>query len=391
MPIPAISPATNDADGSQPGLPASAQSLIEELEAATHEVSEQRRIQMLRRITDLFVGNASALGPAQADLFGDVLGHLIERVETEVLAELGSRLAPLENAPAAVVRRLAHHDEIAVAGPVLQASFRLTDDDLIEIARIKSQDHLGAISGRAQIGTSVTDVLVERGDASVVRKLSANQGAAFSDSGFRQLAARASDDEHLATNLAQRVDLPPNVLESLVAQATEAVRGRLLAAATPDRRAAIEAALAGASSRILRDTAAPRDFSKAQARIAALARNGAFSEATIQQAATNRQHEEVVAGLAKISSAPIELVDQLMGQPRNDPIIVLCKAASVRWPVCSAILMNRFPQHEMSASELERARSDYLKLSSATAQRALRFWLIRGTAKTQAGAGEQAH
>ena len=84
-----------------------------------------------------------------------------------------------------------------------------------------------------------------------------------------------------------------------------------------------------------------------------------------------------------MSSAPLQLVDQLMSQARHDGIIVLCKAASIRWPVCSAVLMNRFPQHEMSATELERARSDYLKLTPSTAQRALRFWRVRGSAKTQ--------
>jgi uncharacterized protein (DUF2336 family) len=388
-PLPKDLPALNHDSG--PDLPARARSLIEDLEAATHEVSQERRVQMLRSITDLFIGSATAIGQDQADLFGDVLGHLIQRVETEVLAELGAKLAPLENAPNAVVQSLARHDEIAVAGAVLAGSIRLTDDDLIEIAKTKGQDHLGAISERGRIAAGVTDVLVERGNAHVVRKLSRNNGAAFSDAGFEQLAARAKDDEHLAESLAQRLDLPVPLLEVLVSQATEALRGRMLAAAPPQRQEAIEAALANASGRILRHAAAPRDFSKAQARVALLAKNGSFNDTVIQQFANDQHYEEVVAGLAKMSSAPIALVDQLMSQPRNDGIIVLCKAASIRWPVCSAILTRRFPKHEMSATEVERARSDYLRLSTATAQRALRFWLIRGVAKTKAGAGEQPH
>jgi uncharacterized protein (DUF2336 family) len=322
-------------------------------------------------------------------VFGDVLGHLIRRVENEVLAELGTKLAPLENAPNGVIQTLAHHDEIAVASPVVTRSIRLTDHDLIEIASSKGQDHLGAISERKRIAAAVTDVLVERGSAHVVRKLSGNQGADFSDEGFRQLTARAVDDEHLAENLVQRVDLPANLLEGLVSRATDAVRGRMLAAAPSDRQAAIEAALASASGRVLRDAAAPRDFSRAEARIAAISRNGGFNETVIQQFANDRQYEETVVGLARLSSAPIKLIDQLMSQVRHDGIVVLCKAASIRWPVCSAILMNRFPKHEMSAGELERARSDYIKLSPATAQRALRFWRVRGVTMTQGEGNEQ--
>ena len=83
-------------------------------------------------------------------LFDDVLAHLIRQVETGALAELGEKLAPIDNAPNGVIRSLARHDEIAVAGPVLAQSVQLTDRDLVEIAGSKGQAHLGAISdGRA--------------------------------------------------------------------------------------------------------------------------------------------------------------------------------------------------------------------------------------------------
>jgi len=371
--------------------PAGVRSLIDELEAATHEASQERRVQMLHRVTDLFVGSASALGPDQADLFGDVLSHLIQRVESEVLADFGARLAPVANAPRTVIQSLARHDQIAVAGPVLARSIRLTDYDLVEIAKTKSQEHLGAISERPRIGMAVTDVLVERGNANVVHKLSRNQGAVFSNAGFRQLAQRAAGDEHLAENLARRLDLPVNLLQELVSQATEAVRGHLLAAAPPDRQGIIEPALASASGRVLRDAAAPRDFSRAVALIANLAKKGALDETAILKFASTHQYEEMVAGLARLSSAPVKLIDQLMNHVRHDGVLVACKAASIHWPVCSAILMNRLAHHEVSAAEMERARSEFLKLSAATAKQAFRFWIIRGLGNMQGEDAEQPH
>ena len=120
---------------------------------------------------------------------------------------------------------------------MLTQSTRLSDNDLIEIAKSKGQMHLGAISERTRLAAAVTDILVERGDTSVVLKLSRNQGASFSNAGFSILAKRAEGDEELAENLGGRLDVPPQVLRDLMAKATETVRERLMAgvAGTPGR------------------------------------------------------------------------------------------------------------------------------------------------------------
>ena len=94
-------------------------SLIIELEEAVHSHSAEKRVETLRRVTDLFLGEAERLNDEQIALFDDVLGKLIHRIETKALAELSSRLAPIDNAPIDVIRRLARHDAIIVAGPVL--------------------------------------------------------------------------------------------------------------------------------------------------------------------------------------------------------------------------------------------------------------------------------
>lgn len=148
-----------------------AASVIDELETVLTAGSSDRRTEILRRVTDLFLGDAKAFNPEQVGLIDDVLAHLIRQVETKALAELGARLAPIDNAPSGVIRTLAHHDEIAVAGPVLAQSPQLTDSDLIEIAEEKGQDHLGAISERKRLAAAVTDILIQRGDTTVVHKL----------------------------------------------------------------------------------------------------------------------------------------------------------------------------------------------------------------------------
>ena len=200
-------------------------SVIEELEDVLAVGSSDRRTEILRRVTDLFLGNAENFNHEQVGVFDDVLAHLIHQVETNALAELGSRLPPIGNAPSGIIRTLSRHDEISVAGPVLAQSPQLTDGDLVEIAGLKGQGHLGAISERKRLAAAVTDILIQRGDTTVVRKLSQNQGATFSERGYETLATRAETDEQLAENLGVRLDMPPQLLQSLMSKATEAGAG----------------------------------------------------------------------------------------------------------------------------------------------------------------------
>jgi hypothetical protein len=166
-------------------------SLIAELEDVIQSGSKDKRIDTLRRITDLFVTDADRFSVQQIRVFDDVLGHLIKRIEGKALAELSQRLGPIYNPPTEVVKRLARDDNVAVAEPILTQSCGLSDVDLIEIARTKTQSHLQAISARPQISANVTDILLIRGDSPVFHKLAGNFGANFSENGFAALVKRS--------------------------------------------------------------------------------------------------------------------------------------------------------------------------------------------------------
>src|SRR5512145_1770694 len=100
-------------------------SVIGELERAMHSGSLDRCEETLSRVTDLFLHGADRFSEDQVLLFEDVLGFLIQRIETRARAELSTRLALVDNAPIRVVQRLANDDEITVAEPVLTHSARL--------------------------------------------------------------------------------------------------------------------------------------------------------------------------------------------------------------------------------------------------------------------------
>src|SRR5215218_10350077 len=114
--------------------------------------------------------------------------------------------------------------------------------DLVEIASTKGQDHLLAISGRENLPEAVTDVIVDRGESRVIRKLANNASARFSEAGYSNVT-RSETDAELIEILGLRIDLPLKFLRDLLSRATQAVRERLLALASPELQEEIKRVL----------------------------------------------------------------------------------------------------------------------------------------------------
>ncbi len=350
-----------------------APSLIPELEEIVQHGSPRRRAQALRRITALFLDGASLFNQDHVRLFDDVFNRLIDGIEWRARAELSHCLAPLGNAPGELICRLARDDEILVAGPVLRQSRRLAETDLLEIAEAKSQAHLLAVSGRAGIAQTVTNVLVRRGDREVARSLAENRGALLSDDSFTILVARSEGDDVLAETVGQRPDVPPPLFRALLLKATAAVQQRLLASATPEIQAEIRGVLARVSKEVGTE-AVPRDYREAQRTIAILRLRDRLDEGQILDFAKAGKYEEMVAGLADLCAVPIDVVDRLMGGERPDPIVILCKSTGWGWPTARAIIGARLGRKANSSQGLDAAYANFERLTTATAGRVIRFW-----------------
>src|SRR5208282_3135765 len=152
----------NSRSDGQEAVAAAHQSLIDELEAAVAQRNIGSRADVLRRVTDLFVTGAGRFDSEQRALFDDVMGRLVEEIESSARAAFGQRLATINNAPPRVSSMLALDDSIEVAGPLLTHSDQLDDETLVAGAKTKSQEHLLAISRRKMLNEGITDVLVER-------------------------------------------------------------------------------------------------------------------------------------------------------------------------------------------------------------------------------------
>jgi uncharacterized protein (DUF2336 family) len=363
-------------------------SICDELEAAIAVRNADKCAETTARVTALFLASAGSFSDDQIQLFGDVFERLINTIELRAIADVGARvalaemsaqLAPVRQAPASVMRRLARHDDISVAAPVLSESARLTADDLIELAGTKSEKHLLAISGRWWLQEIVTDALLARRFPSVSRRLVDNPGARVSATGFAIVVAQAASDPDLAVATGIRADLPAELRSTLLREATDAVRTRLLSRAPPFLFEEIRAAVAAASAGAEREMSRARDFAAAKILIARLKKEGRLNERALLGFAQARKYEETVTALAELSKASIEVVRPLMQSLRSEGVLVPCRVAGLRWDTVGAVLNARFSSGAMAPEELSKLRREFDGLTVDSALRLLKLWTVKST------------
>ena len=353
-------------------------SLLDDIDVALRGGSSDKRVDMLKRVTNLFVTDAPRLNDAQVDVFDDVLCHLIENVEARALGEVSVKLAAVLNAPVDVTVSLASHPDISVSRPLLVSSPRLTTERLVGIASTTTeQGHLLAVSERRQLDTAVTDVLVDRGNKYVLRSVAGNSGAQFSEQGFAALVKASESDEGLAEKTGRRIDLPRELLRELLVRATEEVRARLLFRSSPAFQDEIERLVRVAAENIEREASRPREFRAAKIYIESLRDKGELTEAKLFELAKERRFPEAVAALALLASTSLEIVKPLMQSSRNDGLLIPCKAADLKWVTVGAILDIKLPPGAPQEAERARLKADYAKMTKANAQGTLRLWQSR--------------
>lgn len=357
--------------------------LLDELQGALAHGTVARRVETLRRVTDLFMGQSVDYSSEQVAVFDDVFECLVEHIEVGAKILLSERLAGNPMSPPRIVRTLAFDDEIEVAAPVLTGSERLDEETLIENARCKSQAHLLAISKRKVLSNAVTDVLVERGNDEVVQSTVSNNGASFSEKSFSQLVDRAERSDTLAICLGSRKSIPRPHYLKLVARASNAVRARLEAANAGTARD-ISAAVSDAAKLVKTTDAMSKDAAAAHDLVRSLFADDRLDERQMMTFARSGKFDETNAGIACLADVPVSTVETVMIESRSEGILVLAKVAGLPWDVVKAILDMRsdLTGGADSSGEIEISREGYERLRNTTAQQVLRFYRMQQSAAT---------
>lgn len=363
---------------------ANSESLLDELQTTLAHGTVARRVETLRRVTDLFINGAVDFSNEQISLFDDVFQCLTEHIETSAKVLLSNRLAPLDTAPPRTIRALAFDDLIEVAAPLLSRSERLDDETLIETARNKSQAHLMAISVRRVLSGAVTDVLVLRGNDEVIQSTVNNPGAEFSERGFNRLVDRAEGDDNLATCLAMRPTIPRHVYLKLLAKASATVRERL-EAANPQQAADVPIAVREATRRArTAPSAVTQETAIAHALVKSLYEDGRLDERQVATFAEAGKFDEANASIAALANVPVSIAENMMIETRAEGVMILAKVSGMSWLTVKAIINMRDKLAVGEPTDLAACKATYERLRPSTAQQVLRFHRMQQTAPAPA-------
>lgn len=178
------------------------------------------RAQLFRTMGQLCAQVADMCDDEQIAQYDDVLCQLADIVEIEARMDVARLLAPLGRAPASVVVKLAN-DVIEVARPLLEFSAVLSDDDLIDIITLQSEDHRVSIASRAGINERVGGALVDHGKTASIVRLVRNEKVRFDRKTLNRLVERATQDAEIAADLRGRSDIDWKALRADIEQVAE--------------------------------------------------------------------------------------------------------------------------------------------------------------------------
>jgi len=165
------------------------------------------------------VGLAEKLARIAPDLSGDELDKLRQSTHeslnflaqdeiTKVRQILSEILKDVTNAPPDLIKKLALDTELLVAGPVLEFSPVLEDDDLIEIiSKGTVKGGLNAISNRQGVGEGVADAIVSTNDEEAIADLLGNDTAQIREQTLDDLIEKADKVELWQAPLVSRPTL----------------------------------------------------------------------------------------------------------------------------------------------------------------------------------------
>ncbi|MEP2704999.1 MAG: DUF2336 domain-containing protein [Roseibium sp.] len=342
---------------------------LKKLTDVAKDKSVEGRKSLVALLTDVFLEAKDTRGEQISLLFGDIVLKVLGQLEESARVNLAKRVCHEDDAPHELMVKLGK-DEFTVAEPVLQNSPVLTPSDLAEIAASGSADHLGAIAGRSNLNKAVTSVLVNRGDATVLTKVTENMGAEIADASFQNLVERARTNESIQEALIDRPDLPDDAGRALLPMLTEELSKKVNSLGADNKLTKLIAENADTEA-----AAKTRKLEEAREQTKALIEKVVSGDTNIDEAVTLFARADRTAELgmvlAKVSELHPAAVSQLLFSKSDKPLIILCKANGVSDEAYKDILTMRARRIPIGGLELNNAIQRYAKMTEDGARRSL--------------------
>ncbi len=342
------------------------------------EPSSERRRELMREVTDLFLDDPTGYSENENAYFGDILSQVAKDVETALQAELAERLADVPEAPGHLIRQLVD-GEIEVADPLLKRSKALSEEDLLEIVRSKGSEHAMAVSQRDEVSEDLSEALVETGNNEVMVSLVENEGAKISRQTMEKVVDRSENIPALQKPLVNRADLPPDLMNDMFFQVSNALKEKILERNESIDPEMLEQALAASQARVTE--AFEQKMSTEQRRasffVDDLVRKKALTERVMVEFLNNKEREKFLYAFAKLTDLDPRTAGRILANPDYEAMAVASKAVGFDRSTFSTLILKTGVEETRQVHEADALIRLYDKVPPEVAQRTMRFWRVR--------------
>ncbi|MEM7569880.1 MAG: DUF2336 domain-containing protein [Pseudomonadota bacterium] len=189
--------------------------------------SQAARSELAGNIKDFFLNEEARLSERERAIMSDILIKLVHEIETDVRKELAQTIAKVD-ADMPELLKLLGSDDISIATPILQQCKALRDIDLIEIVKMRTDEHRMLIALREDVTEAVSDALVESAGDDVIEALVRNDDAELSRRAMQYLVAESKRKDRFQEPLLSRDDLPAELAYRMYWWVAAALRKRIL-------------------------------------------------------------------------------------------------------------------------------------------------------------------
>jgi len=269
----------------------------------------------------------------------DALETLARDELTRVRMILAESLKDVAGAPPAVIRKLAFDTELVVAGPILEHSPVLTDQDLIDIIENGSAaGRLSSISKRATVSENVSGYIAATGDENAVALLLANVSAQIREETLDSIVDDAADIVSWHAPLVSRPQIS-NFAAKRLAGFVAANLIRVLSIRQdldPDTLAEVKKAVAArieqGEEQLLgavdtEDTQTPLEL--AIEKVGKLHKSGELNEARVKKMLAGEGSEMVIAALAALAEIAVPAVQKTAQTQNVKGVVSICYKAGL--------------------------------------------------------------
>lgn len=342
------------------------------------ETSSEKRRDLLRQITDMFVAQPDQQTSESYAALDSIAMTVVSDVTSEVRMEIAKNLA--ESAlPLGKTARQLSLDKIDIAGPVIQRWHALTQKDLLDIVAAKSQDHLMAVTKRSDIEEPVSDALVNRGEDLVVASLLANGSAKIGRTAYEKISQRAENSAALQESFARRKNVPIELMGKLYNSVSNELRKEIVGSYQDVPTEILDVALEKSWLRVEKlYSAQPDGLEDAQVRLKRMQNAGELKPAILERLLREGEKSRAVFFLAfaKLADVDYHLIYRLFEELDLDAVALLCRAAGFDQMLFGQIAQNMAKGNDGS-SNIGSIVALYQAVPIETAMRAVRFWKVR--------------